>query len=82
MFVRAMRMQVDCHLRVFKKFVNLHNTKMVLTTLVCIAACKPLVLHLCQLLRLMNVHAVSVPQLYVPACDAPGANSLSCKVKV
>ncbi len=37
MFVRAMRMQVDCHLRVFKKFVNLHNTKMVLTTLVCIA---------------------------------------------
>ncbi len=30
----------------------------------------------------MNVHAVSVPQLYVPACDAPGANSLSCKVKV
>ncbi len=34
--MRAMRMQFHCHLRVFEELVDLHNAKVILTTIICI----------------------------------------------
>jgi len=95
-FVRAMRMQADCHLRVFEKLVNLHNTQVVLTTLICVADFNKVSQtqfhdlqrsdHLfCICVSFYGLYVGMQPllsHLYVPACDATGANSLSCKVKV